>query len=512
MHATKRKFDELLQRLGTAPGPTSLKGLRSSSDASLVESDEALGQRMAADLDILTKRRRVATPSSRTNGASPASTTPPSKPAASSSNVSSVGLRNWTPNGAVRSTAASGTPSKPTEAARYCPGDRGQLIRRLASFQELTEWTPKPERISEIEWAKRGWECKGKERVRCVLCDKELVVRLHRKDTDGREVPILIPAEVEDALVEKYAELTITAHVEECLWRKRGCDSRPTIVLKVKTNHTDAVVDSLLRIPVYDPKAVLADLRQRYDELLSRKDALPYEFNLKLPSGLEIGKALSYLPSDFFGTVTEGQDPTTPNRTALALALLGWQSLSNPRTSAPVHNSASCHTCLRRLGLWMFKSKEVDLETNAVITPAAMDYLDPLLEHRFFCPWKNAAAQNPGSGSTPNKDKFREDKPAWELVVEMLRDEAHLRDRAAAAPGHGRTKSAASAAASVPGIVVDVDNESQYTDDNPAAREAKDKERWARLRRVKSFFQKDGKKLKRLSRPGTSASSVHGGA
>lgn len=30
----------------------------------------------------------------------------------------------------------------------------------------------------------------------------------------------------EPALVDKYAELIITSHAENCLWRARGCDGR----------------------------------------------------------------------------------------------------------------------------------------------------------------------------------------------------------------------------------------------------------------------------------------------
>ena len=54
---------------------------------------------------------------------------------------------------------------------------------------------------------------------------------------------------------------------------------------------------------------------------------------------------------------------------------------------------------------------------------------------------------------------------------------------------------------------------SEYNDvemEDEAAREAKDKERWARLRKVKSLFDtKGGRKLKRpLSRPGTGHSTL----
>jgi hypothetical protein len=80
--------------------------------------------------------------------------------------------------------------------ARYSPGDRDELLKRLATFQEITDWTPKPDKVNEIEWAKRGWICQGKEKVRCVLCHKELIVKLNRRETDGGEVPVLVSSEI----------------------------------------------------------------------------------------------------------------------------------------------------------------------------------------------------------------------------------------------------------------------------------------------------------------------------
>ncbi len=90
---------------------------------------------------------------------------------------------------------------------RYCPGDRDQLVKRLATFQELTDWTPKPDRVGEIEWAKRGWVCQGKERLRCTLCNKEIVVKLNKREVDGHEVPVLVSSEFEAALVDRYVDL-----------------------------------------------------------------------------------------------------------------------------------------------------------------------------------------------------------------------------------------------------------------------------------------------------------------
>ncbi|CAI4219989.1 unnamed protein product [Parascedosporium putredinis] len=210
----------------------------------------------------------------------------------------------------------------------------------------------------------------------------------------------------DEKLVDKYAELIVEAHQEDCLWKKRGCE------------------DSLLRISFSNATANLESLRARYDELCARKPFLPYEFNLKLPEEIDVDALLSQLPTDFFSNPPppkDTSDPASPNRAALVLAHMGWQGLSDPRIGA-VPNSASCHSCLRRLGLWMFKSKEVGPD-NEVIVPAPMDHLDPIKEHRFFCPWKNAHTQQLSS-SRSNADR---DFPAWKLLSQSLRNEAYLR-------------------------------------------------------------------------------------
>lgn len=219
---------------------------------------------------------------------------------------------------------------------------------------------------------------------------------------------------------------------------------------------------------------------------------------------------------------------------ALALAVLGWQGLSNARIG-PVPNTASCHTCLRRLGLWMFKSKEVDPATGAVIVPAPMDHLEPLREHRFFCPWKNGDAQrivptSSASSSSPASVRRRsglggEDEdaqPGWEMLLQVLKNEAYLRDRgtpggkgAAAGSGKPGTPSRRSGTPGGGGDGGGGDGEEDGEEDEKT-QNAKDKERWARLRRVKSLLSTKGPgKLRKsitLSRPGSSTRSRPGTA
>lgn len=172
----------------------------------------------------------------------------------------------------------------------------------------------------------------------------------------------------------------------------------------------------------------------------------------------------------------------------------------------------------------MFKSKEVDQATGEILVPAPMDHLDPVREHRFFCPWRSPAAQrNPGS-----KAAETESKAAWEVLSLTVRNDAYVRGQSTrgSSPkktaGHGRSKSSvdpgtlarasghvsspSEGALEPPLLMLESDIMDDEEDDKQ--RDAKDKERWARLRRVKSLFDtKNGRKLRRtVSRPGTAAS------
>lgn len=175
MNSTKRKFNNLLQGLGRPPNERP--------DGTTATSRPAGTPRKTSEVKtFLEKRRKLGLPLS--NSPIPSSPATPNK-AASPSSIAGT---------SPRASTSKREPEKPL--AKYCPGDRNELLRRLATFQELTDWTFKPDRVSEVEWAKRGWICKGKETVRCVLCHKELVVKLNRKEVDGKEIPVLVSSEI----------------------------------------------------------------------------------------------------------------------------------------------------------------------------------------------------------------------------------------------------------------------------------------------------------------------------
>jgi hypothetical protein len=156
----------------------------------------------------------------------------------------------------------------------------------------------------------------------------------------------------------------------------------------------------------------------------------------------------------------------------------------------------------------MFKSKEVD-EHGSVLIPAPMDHLDPIWEHRFFCPWRNEEVQ----GRALQKPGQAAPLAGWNALVQALRNDAHLRSvyegrsptkkhmhKSETRGTHSENPSehALTPVAST-GSTVFASVDKDDIEDDETEREAKDKERWARLRRVKSLFDSKGvKKLRRL--------------
>ncbi|PHH80058.1 hypothetical protein CDD82_1990 [Ophiocordyceps australis] len=459
MHATKRKLNALLQELGSS---------RSEANSGIVMDPDSSP---TSHQDLLAKRRRLGFPEA----------TAPVQPVSSLSSLSSSPKGRRTATATTIASTTTTTPDTTETLSKYCPGDRHQLLKRLATFQELTDWTPKPDKVGEVQWAKRGWICHGKETVRCLLCHKQVVVKLDYKEPQGQDASALASAEVENALEEKYAELIVSSHQQDCLWRRRGCD------------------DALLRISFSNAKATFTALRERYDELCARHASLPYEFNLRLPPELDIDQVLSQLPPGFFSradkpaksgsvTITTTAVDQPVNRAALALALTGWQGLTNRRIGT-VANSASCHTCLRRLGLWMFRSKEVD-QNGHILTPAPMDFLDPLAEHRSFCPWTSPETQSKGG---PQAADFA----GWQALLQSVRNESSLRSVYAGRSHHLAATTTTTVRETTPSIhsTVDEAETGLAVEADDKARDAKDKERWARLRKVKSML--NTKKLRR---------------
>lgn len=162
MNATKRKFNALINGIGNK-STTSLNGKDVNNSA-----NKELSHGANSD-SLTTKKRRVESLSSVSSQAF-------------ASKSDKMGHKKSV-------STASGLLA---EAPKYAPWDRAAFLKRLKSFSNLTDWTPKPSKVNEVEWAKRGWVCQKSERVRCCLCNVEILVKLNKKEVAGKEEPVYI--------------------------------------------------------------------------------------------------------------------------------------------------------------------------------------------------------------------------------------------------------------------------------------------------------------------------------
>jgi hypothetical protein len=136
----------------------------------------------------------------------------------------------------IREVASHPTPAKlstPRKEPNFQPFSQEQFLGRLKTYADVKKWTSKPDMISEVEWAKRGWVCDTWNTVACKGgCEQRVVVKLYpkRMDGEGKEIDMTedTKVDVDEGLVEKYRDLIIDGHYEDCLWRKRGCSGMPT--------------------------------------------------------------------------------------------------------------------------------------------------------------------------------------------------------------------------------------------------------------------------------------------
>lgn len=170
MNATKRKFNTLLNGIGNK-STTSLPP-KEVNNASNIDLSATMDPKSAGDGDSNAKKRRIA----------PVASTP-TKSVLSKAKSSAMTHKK-------SASLASGTLAADTP--KYAPWDREAFLTRLKSFSSITDWTPKPARVNEVEWAKRGWACQRFERVRCCLCNVEILVKLNRKEVDGKEEPVYV--------------------------------------------------------------------------------------------------------------------------------------------------------------------------------------------------------------------------------------------------------------------------------------------------------------------------------
>lgn len=175
MSSSKRKFQALLNGLGSKSSNSHTEGVNNGSQT-------ALGGRQQL------KRLRTGRPGSVASS---------SITLAAEAKSNMVHRKSSSVATATLSTTDQAPPVAMNDSERqYNPYDREAFLARLKTYSKVLDWADKPTRVDAPEWAKRGWVNKKNERVRCVHCFVEIVVKLHVKEVNGVEENVYVTANI----------------------------------------------------------------------------------------------------------------------------------------------------------------------------------------------------------------------------------------------------------------------------------------------------------------------------
>ena len=217
--------------------------------------------------------------------------------------------------------------------------------------------------------------------------------------------------------------------------------------------------------------------------------------SLSVPDSFNLQALCEQLPPTFLPSSVETSVSETPslpentNRTALTLALFGWHA-----ETGHIDGLATCSACFRRLGLWLFKQKFNTARGEE--DDSVMSCLDVVGEHREYCPWVNANSQN--GGSTQRSGGNPAPIAGWETLLGVITLAEHTKKQLMPPPP---TPNVPQNSSGDPANHTSSEPERPNTQpENIADRDAKDKERWAKLAKLKQVFNvKSRKRSKQTS-------------
>jgi len=402
----------------------------------------------------------------------------------------------------------------------YVPWSREGFLERLETFSKsVLDFSPKPDEINEVAWAKRGWRCVSPETVGCGSCGRRVLIDVgtidKKRNGDGQAT---VDEDDEDEgtreegdddsdwrlaaqkdLAQRYEEMIVTGHDEQCCWRRKGCDA------------------TIHRLPLTSPASSLEALRTRYESLLDKPDELPetvlgpkalevraafQDFGKLFPSSCSIATIEQQAGSGEGGgdrrpqTAPAPSQITTTNASngdkrlqAFTLALLGWIK-PPPREALVLGGLVSCRACFRRLGLWLWQPRP---QSDGSILEACKLEMRVDEEHREYCPWANGISQSASSGTAVEEDAGRLEA-GWQILIRQLQNTARSTRRAEDERRPG-TAATSTSDVSYEGAA---DGEALGGREDAESVKAKDKERWAKLKKLKEAFR-----VRRIKRPET---------
>ena len=315
---------------------------------------------------------------------------------------------------------------------RRCrPWSRDDMLERARTFR-VGLWSAPPPGLRPLECARRGWFADGAPDTLGCSCGARLVFARPETGQAGSamsDADVLASADggepgsaaLERAVIERVVQALRTGHKPECPWRDSACPA------------------TFLGLPPLEPKATLTALQCRVKTHI----ALPSQQLPRVVPLTDLGvsaeeRGLLYAS---LGVATSTPDDS-PQGSAAALALFGWSACppDNSDTNATTCGSGAseevvltCELCFRHVGCWNFQRHGVEPGSSRAqkrprISTAASsessqatsgDLLDPIREHRAFCPYVDVA--QPSLAAAPGATPAHAPQPGYRFILASLR-------------------------------------------------------------------------------------------
>ncbi|KAL5782021.1 hypothetical protein ACOSP7_007050 [Xanthoceras sorbifolium] len=247
-----------------------------------------------------------------------------------------------------------------SEAPLCRPWDRGDLMRRLATFKSMT-WFAKPKVVNAVNCARRGWVNVDTDIITCESCGARLLFSTPSFWTQQQ---------VEKAALVFSLKLD-NGHKLLCPWIDNACDETlaqfpptPPPVLVDKFRARSSALLQLLALPVISSSAIECMRIPQLEEFLKQSSTLEYGDDF-----------LSYSQSDSFDNECEYQSAKLYYQAHNLISLCGWEPRSlpyvvecedtaggNELVGATVNSGAhksvvlDCRLCGASVGLWAFST------------------------------------------------------------------------------------------------------------------------------------------------------------
>eukprot|EP01038_Epipyxis_sp_PR26KG_P005752 gene5752-7941_t len=357
------------------------------------------------------------------------------------------------------STHSISSPNPTQKHAHARPWSYDHYLSRVSTFHRTAEWFAKPACISPIECARYGWTNSGVDQLKCLACNN--VVTHNKDDISGEKLKLELNSahdencgwknncsperfiglqSIDDKFLQEefyerlqslfYSCITIESN-EIINENNNNLNTTETSQLylsfdnqKLKEFFENVNISSIPSISFPFSNEVIAEIKQVYFEIKS------YMQSKKRKVNSENETLLNNKDNTFHSLLEKWMNPAnhhihSPIPLLIILATLGWSNNSIASSNVPLSissfSSLSCHLCGRTILIDCF------LRKNGNISRC----LDPLNQHRYFCPWVNKQWQYSSNASNGVDDSLNstshsgayssgDAKEGWEFSVDAI--------------------------------------------------------------------------------------------